>query len=387
VLATVQIALSMMLLAASGFFVKSLLNVSRVDLGVRTDNVISFGLSPSLSGYKLPQTRVLFKRLEEELRATPAVTGVTSTLVPLLAGSNWGNDVAVQGFQGGPDINSNSRYNAVGPGYFSTMGVPLMSGREFTEADGPDAPKVAIVNEEFVKKFNLGRDAVGKLMGSGSGSSSKLDTTIVGVAQNAKYSEVKGNVPPLFFRPLRQEENLGFGYFYVRTAADPAQAAPGITAVVKRLDPNLPLEDLKTLTQQVRDNTFLDRMMTTLSSLFAGLATLLAAVGLYGVLAYTVSQRTREIGLRMALGAAPGRVRRMVLRQVAWMTAIGGAVGLAGAIALGKQAGSLLYEMDGTDPAVLAFSALALSTVAIAAGLIPAHRASQVDPMHALRDQ
>jgi ABC-type antimicrobial peptide transport system permease subunit len=228
---------------------------------------------------------------------------------------------------------------------------------------------------------------VGKLMGSGSGSSSKLDTTIVGVAQNAKYSEVKGNVPPLFFRPLRQEENLGFGYFYVRTAADPAQAAPGITAVVKRLDPNLPLEDLKTLTQQVRDNTFLDRMMTTLSSLFAGLATLLAAVGLYGVLAYTVSQRTREIGLRMALGAAPGRVRRMVLRQVAWMTAIGGAVGLAGAIALGKQAGSLLYELDGTDPAVLAFSALALSTVAIAAGLIPAHRAAQVDPMHALRDQ
>jgi predicted permease len=387
VLATTQIALSMMLLAASGFFVKSLLNVSRVELGVRIDNVLTFGLSPSLSGYKLPQTRVLFARLEEELKATPGVTSVASSLVPLLAGSNWGNDVAVQGFQGGPDVNSNARYNAVGPGYFSAMGVPLMSGREFTESDNAEAPKVAIVNEEFVKKFNLGRDAVGKLIGSGNGYTSKLDTTIVGVAQNSKYSEVKGAVPPLFFRPLRQEENLGFGYFYVRTAGDPAQAAPSITAVVKRLDPNLPIEDLKTLTQQVRDNTFLDRMMTTLSSLFAGLATLLAAVGLYGVLAYTVTQRTREIGLRMALGAAPSRVRGMVLRQVAWMTLIGGAIGLAGAIALGKQAGSLLFEMKGTDPAVLAVSAAALSAVALMAGLIPAHRASQVDPMHALRDQ
>ena len=171
----------------------------------------------------------------------------------------------------------------------------------------------------------------------------------------------------------------------MRTAADPASSASAITAVVKRIDPNLPLEDLKTLTQQVRDNTFLDRMMTTLSSLFAGLATLLAGVGLYGVLAYTVSQRTREIGLRMALGAAPSRVRSMVLRQVLWMTAIGGIVGLAGAVAIGLKANSLLYEMKGWDPSVLAISAGALSAVAILAGFIPAHRASQVDPMIALR--
>jgi ABC-type antimicrobial peptide transport system permease subunit len=171
----------------------------------------------------------------------------------------------------------------------------------------------------------------------------------------------------------------------VRTSGDPAQSASAVTAVVKRLDPNLPLEELKTLEQQVKDNTVLDRMMTTLASLFAGLATLLAGVGLYGVLAYTVSQRTREIGLRMALGAAPGRVRSMVLRQVAWMTLVGAIVGLAGAVAIGKQAGSLLFEMQGSDPWVLAISAVALSAVAILAGLVPAHRASQVDPMIALR--
>jgi len=307
--------------------------------------------------------------------------------VPLLAGSNWGNDVSVQGFQGGPDVDSNSRFNEVGAGYFSTMGVPLMSGREFTDADGPGAQKVAIVNEEFVKKFKLGHDAVGKMIGSGQGWRSKQDTMIVGVAQNAKYSEVKRKVPPLFFRPYRQDNDLGSASFYVRTAGDPAQMASSVTAVVKRLDPNLPVEELKTLTQQVRDNTFLDRMMTTLSSLFAGLATLLAAVGLYGVLAYTVSQRTREIGLRMALGAAPARVRSMVLKQVGWMTLVGGIVGLAGAVALGRQAGAILFEMQGSDPAVLAASAITLSLVAIAAGFVPAHRASLVDPMKALRDQ
>jgi predicted permease len=386
-LATAQIALSMMLLAASGLFVKSLVNVSRVDLGIRTDNVITFGVSPELNGYKPEQTRIFFERLENELRAVPGVTGVTVALVPLLAGSNWGNDVAVQGFQGGPDVDSNARFNEVGAGYFSTMGVPLMAGREFTDADNATAPKVAIVNEEFVKKFNLGRDAVGKLIGSGSGYRGKLDTTIIGVAQNAKYSEVKRKVPPLFFRPYRQDEDLGSASIYVRTAGDPAQSASSVTAVVKRLDPNLPLEDLKTLTQQVRDNTFLDRMMTTLSSLFGGLATLLAAVGLYGVLAYTVSQRTREIGLRMALGAAPGNVRSMVLRQVAWMTLVGGVVGLAGAVWVGKQAESILFEMKGVDPAVFVFAAVALTLVALAAGLVPAHRASRVDPMLALRDQ
>jgi len=260
-----------------------------------------------------------------------------------------------------------------------------MAGREFTDADNKGATKVVIVNEEFAKKFGLGRDAVGKMIGSGNGYTSKLDTVIVGIAQNSKYSEVKRKIPPVFFRPYRQDPTLGFASFYVRTGADPAQATPAITAVVKQLDPNLPLENLKTLTQQVRDNTFLDRMMTTLSTLFAGLATLLAAVGLYGVLAYTVSQRTREIGLRMALGAAPGRVRAMVLRQVAWMTLVGAAIGLAGAVGVGYSAGAILFELKAWDPAVLAISAVLLAAVAIIAGFVPARRASLIDPMRALR--
>jgi predicted permease len=384
-LATTQIALSMLLLAASGFFLKSLVNISRVELGMRTDHVMSFRISPALNGYTADRSRVFFERLEEELRATPGVTGTTVAAVALISGSNSGNDVAVQGFEAGPDTDSNSRINWVGPGYFSTMGVPLIAGREFTAADLLAAQKVTIVNEEFVKKFKLGRDAVGKMIGSGRGYRSPLDTVIVGVVRNAKYSQVKGQVPPLFFRPYRQNATIGSLSFYVRTAGDPVQMASAINAVVRRLDPHLPVTNLKTLDQQVRDNTFIDHMMTTLSSVFAGLATLLAAVGLYGVLAYTVSQRTREIGLRMALGAAPGRVRAMVLRQVAWMTLIGGVVGLAGAVGIGYSAGSILYEMKPWDPVVLVVSAILLTIVAIGAGLIPAHRAARVDPMIALR--
>jgi predicted permease len=386
-LATSQIALAMMLLASSGFFVKSLLNVSRVNLGFTADHLATFGLSPQLNGYSVDRTRLLFQRLEDELRAAPGVAAVTMSNVPLLAGTNRSRGVAVQGFKAGPDTDSGSRYNRVGPGYFSALGIPLIAGREFTAADTVNSAKVALVNQTFAKKFGLGNDAVGKLMGwaPGEGYRSDLDTTIVGVVEDAKYSEVKQTVPPQFFVPYRQDEGLGGMHVYVRTSGDVAQAASVITAVVKRLDSSLPIEDLETLPAQVRNNTYLDRMITMLSAAFALLATLLAAIGLYGALAYTVSQRTREIGLRMALGAAPDRVRGMVLRQVAIMTLVGSLVGSAGALGVGKGAQSILFQMTGADPTVLTLSAIALALVALGAGFIPAHRASRVDPMRALK--
>jgi predicted permease len=373
-----------MLLACAGLFTRSLLNVSRVDLGIKTENVVTFGISPELNAYTAERSRQLFVRLEEELSAMPGVSGVTTALVPLLAGNNWGSDVRVEGFQSGPDVDSNARFNEVGPGYFRTMGVPLIAGREFTPADVVGSPKVAIVNEAFARKFNLGRDAVGRHMGSAR-QNETMDIEIVGLAQNAKYSEVKRDVPPLFFRPYRQDDEVGSMTFYVRTAVDPSSFLVNIPKVVARLDANLPVENLRTLTQQVQNNIFLDRLMTTMSAAFASLATLLAAIGLYGVLAYTVAQRTREIGLRMALGAAPGRVRAMVLRQVAIMTAIGGAIGLTAAVLAGKGAQSLLYQLQGSDPLVLGASAVILVIVALGAGLVPAHRASRLDPMRALR--
>jgi predicted permease len=383
-LVTVQIALSMALLISAGLFLKSLTNVSRIDLGVRIDNVITFGISPSLNGYDSTQSRLLFERVEEELAALPGVTAVSASMIALMAGNSWGNDVLVEGFERGPDTDANSRFNEIGAGYFKTLGVPLLAGREFTESDVVGSGKVAVVNEAFAKKFNLGRDAVGKWMARG-GDGDSLDMQIVGLVQNAKYNSVKDEIPPVFYTPYRQDPRVGFMNFYVRSALPPEQVLRSVPTVIARLDPNLPVDELKTLPQQVRENIFLDRMISTMSASFAVLATLLAAIGLYGVLAYTVEQRTREIGLRMALGADGSRVRGMVMKQVGIMLLIGGVVGIAAAVGLGRAAGSLLFGLEGNDPLVIGVATMLLVVVALGAGFVPALRASRVDPMQALR--
>jgi predicted permease len=386
-LATIQIAISMALLVCAGLFTKSLMNVSRIDLGLDVNNLLTFGVSPELNGYTPEKSKQIFAQIEQQLAALPGVSSVSGAIVPALAGSAWGNDVAVEGFRAGPDTDSNSRFNEVGPDYFKTMGIRLLAGREFTDADTLGAPKVAIVNESFARKFNLGQGAqvIGKRIGSETGSSSPLDTEIVGLAQDAKYNGVRDAIPPIFFVPYRQDRRLGFLNFYVRTSLEPEQLVQNVQKVVTSIDPTLPVENVRTMEQQVRENVFLDRMISTMSAGFAILATILASIGLYGVLAYTVAQRTREIGLRMALGAAPGRVRMMVLRQVAIMTLIGGVIGLTLALWAGRTARSLLFNMAPTDPVVLIVSVVLLGFVALGAGFLPAHRASRIDPMRALR--
>jgi putative ABC transport system permease protein len=381
-LATIQIALAMSLLIAAGLFMKSLVNVSRVDLGVHIDSIVTFGLSPERSGYDSSRAIQVYNRVEEAMAAIPGVDRVTSALVPLLAGDNWGNSVQVQGYPTGPDIDHESRFNEIGTAYFATMGVSLVAGREFTAADHVGAPQVAVVNRAFAKKFNLGDAAVGKFMSTGSPDS--LNIQIVGVVPDIKYSDVKRPVPPVFYVPWRQDTHVSGLSFYVRSAR-PGALLGQIRTALRQVDPNLPVEDLKTMPQQVRDNVFLDRMISTMSATFAILATILAAIGLYGVLAYTVAQRTREIGVRMALGADPRRVRRLVLRQVSGMMIVGGVIGVVGAFGLGRAAGSLLYGLKGDDPVVFALAALALTLVAFAAGYVPARKASEVDPVQALR--
>ena len=383
-LATVQIAMSMALLVPAGLFAKSLFNVSRVDLGLRTDHMVLFSLAPELNSYTTERTRQLFERIEDEIGATPGVTSMTAAIVPVLAGDNWGNSMIVEGFAAGPDTDTNASFNAVGPGYFKTMGIPLMSGREFTRADAAEAPKVAIINQAFAKKFNLGDNPLGKRIAPG-GPNNQPDIEIIGVVQDAKYSDVKRDVPPQYFRPYRQEERLGYGYFYVRTSTPPEQMLQTIPTLMRKIDASLPLGDLKTMDQQIRENVSEDRIISTLSLAFAVLATVLAAIGLYGVLAYTVAQRTREFGLRMALGADGGAVRGMVMKQVGKMALVGGVIGMIVAVGVGRLAQSLLFKMEGNDPMVLAGSAFALALVAIGAGFLPALRASKIDPMHALR--
>ena len=382
-LVTAQIALSMGLLIMSALFLKSLMNVSRVDLGIKTEQLATFLIVPQRAGYDSARSAVLLNRVEQELAAMPGVTGVASGLVPLLSGDNWGTDVRVAGFECGPDTDCNSRYNEIGPDYFKTLGVTLKNGREFTTSDQLGGQKVAIVNEAFAKKFKLGAHAVGTFMTDHGNDT--LNIQIVGLVPNVKYSQVKDSVPPVFYEPWRQDSRTGELYFYVKSQLPPEQVLGSMRALIKRLDPNLPVEELKTMTQQVKENVFLDRLISTMSASFALLATLLAGVGLYGVLAYSVEQRTREIGVRMALGADAAHVRGLVVRQVGVMLAIGGGIGLAGALGLGRLARSLLFELQAHDPLALSLAVVLLACVALAAGWVPARRAASVDPMHALR--
>ncbi len=308
---------------------------------------------------------------------------MTASRIPLLAGRISSSSIRVEGFEDGPDVDNNARFNWIGPDYFRTFGITMLAGRDFTRSDVLGAPKVAIVNEEFARKFNLGRAAVGRRMRVGR--DDELAIEIVGLVQNAKYSDVRNEAPPQYFLPYRHHESIGSIAFYVRSELDPGQQLSSIAPLVSGLDPSLPVENLRTMQMQIEENTFGDRVISVLSAAFATLATLLAAVGLYGMLAYTVAQRTREIGLRVALGAAPGKVRGLILHQMAVMTLIGGGVGLVGALALGRAAESLLFEVSGHDPVVLAAAVVLLGAISLGAGSIPAHRASRLDPMKALR--
>ena len=385
-LATGQIALAMALLMSAGLFLKSLWKVSRADLGVRVENLVTFSVTPEQNGYDSVRTRALYDRIEQELAALPGATAATSAMVPLIAGSNWNTGVRVQGFH--PDGNSKgsqSSFNGIGSGHFRAIGVPILTGREFTDADNQGAPKVAIVNEAFARHFGLGANPIGKRMTNNMSDTMPLDIEIVGLVRDMKYANVKKETPPVYFIPRRQQGNVGTMYFYVRTASDASTMLRSMRQLVQRLDPMLPVENLRTMPEEIRINTFEDRMITTLAGSFALLATLLASIGLYGVLAYSIAQRTREIGVRMALGASASDVRLLVLRQVGVMTLIGGVIGVGGALALGKGAEAMLYKMSGADPVVMAVSVAFLALVALSAGFVPALRASRVSPMQALR--
>ena len=381
-----QFALATMLLVVAGLFVQSLRNLSTVDLGIQTHDVVTFRLWPGLNGYGDEQARALYERVEAELAAQPGVTATTAASVAVLAGGSWGVNVTVEGFEAGPDASRNTRFNQVGTDYFQTLGIPVLAGRTFTEADVRRAPPVAVVNEAFARKFELGREAVGRRLGRG-GLDVELDTEIVGLVADTRYGSVKAPAPPLLYVPYRQGEEFGSLAFYARSGLPPAGLLRTIPALVASLDPALPVTRLATLSRQVEEATFEDRAITVLSAAFAGLATLLAAVGLYGVLAYTVAQRTREFGLRMALGADATSVRAMVLGQVGRMTLVGGAVGLAAAFGTARLAQSLLYEIAGLTPAVVSAAVAALAVVALSAGFVPAQRASRVHPMAALRHE
>jgi predicted permease len=386
-LATGQIALATALLISAVLFVTSLVNIHRLDLGVAVDELATLTVRPELNGYSPEASRALFERLEEELSAIPGVTAVSAASMAILAGHWWGSNVTVEGVAAGPDRRIEVGRNEIGPGFFAALGIPLLAGRDLSRDDHAGMPRVAVVNEAFARRFGLEpREMVGRRMAIGE-VDGELDIEIVGLVADSGYSDVTAGHPPLFFTPWRQNEATGGLAFYLRSAVDPARALASAPAVVRGLDPDLPVTDAMTLRQQARDNVTLERLLGILAAAFAAVAALLAALGLYGVLATSVARRTRELGLRQALGAGSAQLRGMVLGQVARMAIVGGMVGMVAALALGRAAGSWLHGVEGHDPRVLASGALLVMLVALAAGYLPARRATRVDPMTALRGE
>jgi len=374
-----QVTLSAVLLIPTGLFLKSLVNLTHVNLGMNTENVIGFAVSPSLNAYTNEQSRALYARMENELAAIPGVRSVTDALVPLIGGSQWGTGVKIEGVPNTGD--PNARYNEIGPGFLGKMGIPLIAGREFTAADELDAPKVAVVSETFAKAFLNGRNPIGMRM---SHSGAKTDTEIVGLVKDSHYSGVKQVPPKLFYLPWRQDRQLDSLCFYLRTAVPPALVFPQIRRVMASIDRDLPIENLRTLDEQIGRNIQSDRLVLQLAAAFAALATVLAMLGLYGVMAHSVTRRTREIGIRMALGAEPGRILAMVMRETLWIVGIGLAVGIAIVLAVTRFAESQLYGVKPRDAAVVVCASAALALTAFAAGYLPARKASRVNPLDAL---
>jgi putative ABC transport system permease protein len=361
------------------------LNLMSVDLGIETQNVITFRVSPELNGYKPAQSHALFERMESELAGIPGVKSVTSALVPLIGGSRWGNSLTVDGYSRDPQADTHSLFNMVGAGYLGKFGIPLVYGREFTENEVLSANKVAVVSQRFAKHFFGDQNPVGRRFGIGGGKDVKLEYEIIGVARDAHYSGVKDEPPRLYYTPWRQSDDAGSLSFYVRTALPPENVMPEVRRVMRGLDADLPLEGLRTMQEQISRNIRNDRLVLILSASFAVLATLLAMLGLYGVMAYSVTRRTREIGIRLALGARTVTIRGMVMKEVLVILVIGLALGVPAAIGLSRYAESQLYGVKSFDLVVLAGATLALGLAALVASYVPARRAMRVDPMVALR--
>jgi predicted permease len=381
-LATIQVTFSMILLVFAGLFAQSLANLSRADLGMNVESVVTFTISPRRNGYANAQATQLFDALERELRNQPGVTDVASSMVPLIAFSYWSNSVKIAGYEPGPSADSDASRNEVSPSFFRMLAIPLRAGRAFTDADSAGAPRVAIVNDAFVRKFRLGDDVIGRRLAVENG---PPDVEIVGLVADTKYGSVRESVLPQIFYPRSQNENVGALSFYVRSSVSPDDLMRTARRVVAAADPNLPVTGLMTMDKVVAANLFTDRLVALLAGGFAALATLLAATGLYGVLAYGVAQRTRELGLRLALGATSAQLRSMVMRQVATIALIGMPAGLAIGVALAQLAKALLFGLAGYDPVVLSGAVAVLAAVVLAAGYLPARRASTVEPMAALR--
>jgi predicted permease len=394
-LVVAQVALAIVVLVGAGLLVRTLANLRKIDVGFDSHNILVFGIDPTLVGYKGAQIDSFYRDLQGRLSETPGVKSASYSMMPLLS-----NGLMVTGFHwpGTPqDQDSESDMLAVGPNFFETLHIPFLTGRGFTASDfgisasnsgdnPTSAPTPVIVNHSFVEKFVGKENPIGKRFGESEGDANSPKNPgyeIIGVVRDAKYNSLRRDIQPMIYAP----QSGGGAAFELRTAADPQAILPAIRAAVAQVNTNLPLFDVKTESQQIDRLLFQERLVARLSGFFGLLALVLACVGLYGLLSYEVSRRTREIGVRMALGAQPASVLNLVLRQGVVLAIVGAVVGIGAALVLTRYLASMLYDVHANDPLTMIGVAVLLTLVALAACYVPARRAMRVDPMVALRYQ
>jgi len=340
-----------------------------------------------MSGHDFAARVATLRRIHEELLGEPGVVSASAAEMALLTDSNSSSTIRVEGYESKEGENMNPNFNNVAPGFFETLGIPLVAGRDLAESDVLGAPRVAVVNEVFVKYFFKDQDPIGRRFGLGRRDDKGYELEIVGVVRDGKSATMREEPRRFVYLPYTQEDRVGGLTYYVRASVEPDSFGAQLRAAVARIDPTLPITDLKTMRAQIGESLFVERMVAALSAAFGLLATLLAAIGLYGVMSYAVTTRTREIGLRVALGADRRAVLGLVLREVAILAALGVAIGLPAGYGLGRVIESQLFGLTARDPLTFAVATLALLATAFVAGLIPAARAARVDPMTALRYQ
>jgi predicted permease len=385
-----QIAISLLLLVGAGLFVRTLRNLKTLDVGFTTDHLVTFSVDPKLAGYEDTDTFALYQQILDRLSSLPGVQSAAATNDPELANNNWGNNITIAGYRPAEGDRMNVEWARVTPRYFSTMKMPLLAGREIEQSDRVGTQKVAVVNESMARLyFGQPQNALGHYFCSGAGNVTP-DVEIVGVVKDARHTTVREDVRRTVFTPYLQDAQMGpvyrFGLtFYVRTWQDPKAAESTIRAAMQALDSKLVLDAFRTMEEQVDDSLSDERVIAFLATSFGVLAALLAAIGIYGVLAYSTAQRTREIGVRVALGATRAEIMGMVLSEVVRLAAIGFAAGLPLCFVLVRSVRDQLFGISNCDPVTLFSVCGVIAVIALGAAAIPARRAAKVDPMVALR--
>lgn len=382
----IQIGLSVLLLSGAGLFVRTLHNLKAQDMGMTTDHLVELGISPTMAGYAQKDAIPLQDRIRAVLHGLPGVQVAGGTSDPVLADDDTQSNITIEGYAAKADEDVDVETPWITPGYFAALGIPLIAGRDLAEADTTDAPKVAVVNQSFaVKYFGSPQKALGHSIAQGAGDKVKLDTQIVGVVGDAKQHGVREGVVRTLYRPFAQNPGANNLVFYVRTEQAPEAAENTIRAALHGLDPKLVADSMKAMDEQIDANVSNERMIALLAVSFALVALLTTAVGLYGVLAYATAQRTREIGIRMALGAQRIAVVQLVLMDMVKIAAVGIAVALPVSVALSRFLRSQLFEVQPFDPGTLIACIAVTAVMVIVAAALPAQRAASVEPTQALR--